>query len=144
MEEYFKQQSSGQPSGGFWDEDGQMVVIQQDIPCPLCRQNIGGWDEWTPVDEVIRKTKGEMQQFEKRFQVSDNHYQERLKKKGKQLSEKSLQRDYYQWKMMSMELRMKAKDSPNFKRSEEYLSKLKEIKVKAANLKERLELGKNR
>ena len=143
MEEYFKQQSIGQPSGGVWDEDGQMVVIQHDIPCPLCRQNIGGRDEWTPVDEVIRKMKDEMQQFDKRFQVSDNHYQDRLKKKDKQLSEMSLPRDYYQWKMMSMELRMKAKDSPIFKRSEEYISKLKEIKRKAADLKERLGLGKN-
>ena len=44
---------------------------------------------------------------------------------------------------MSKEFRMKAKDSPTFKRSEEYISKLKEIKAKAANLKERLGLAKN-
>ena len=83
LEEYFKKQSSDQLSGGYWDEDGQMAVIQHDIPCPLCRQNIGAWDDWTPVDEVMGKMKGEMQQLEKRIQVSDKQYQERLKEKTK-------------------------------------------------------------
>ena len=41
MEELYGNHSTDLPEDPIYDEDGHLVAIEHNVPCPLCRQNIG-------------------------------------------------------------------------------------------------------
>ena len=62
-------------------------MSEHNISCPLCRQIIGEREEWSSVDETVSKMRRDITSLEKRINVSDCNYQNRLKKKDVEINE---------------------------------------------------------
>ena len=95
----------------IYNEDGQLIVIENDVPCPLCRQNIGNRDDWKYVDEAITKMKNDLNAMEKRAQVSDLNYRDRLTRKDLELQEVKRTNEAMKLQLQELDFKLKLKTS---------------------------------
>ena len=94
-----------------WGEDDELIVLEYFIPCPLCRQNIGGREKWKCIDEAITKMNRDLVALDKRVQVSDLDYRDRLRRTNLELQELKRKNDELKLQLQEAEFKLKLKTS---------------------------------
>ena len=111
IQELYDSRSNTLTRDTSWDEVDELIVLEYFLACPWCRQNIGGREKWKCIDEAITKMNRDLVALDKRVQVSDLDYRDRLRRTNLELQELKRKNDELKLQLQEAEFKLKLKTS---------------------------------